>query len=686
MPPSVRARVQDLLAGLHPGWLLLPILARAIAWVVDPYPYFFWGDSFSYLLSTAPTWDRPIGYSVFLQTCFALSGGRLEAVILAQSLLGIATAAIYHRVARDHLGCSPRVATAVFLLVGLWPANILYEHTILTETLFAFLVSLALLQALRLLREGGGGAALGITLGLTSLVRSIGGVLAPVIGVVLAIASGRAAIGSRARQLALAALAFAAVTLPYAAIFRAYHGVAGTNAFLGRTMFPYVAPLVDPDRVEDPDLRRLLAAHRWDMASLDPEVLRWGSGLLNQMLEVLTPKNPSWWLAPPDRQRMRSIAGQDRILAKLALAAIAERPGGYLRLVAEQLRVVFLGVREAPITERLFQARDAATAAALEAESLAALVGRRTSYAIPAAAPRRLRELVATLADGRGVLLLAALASLACLARRARLGVERLLAALVLAALALSPILLQEYYGRYFHPALNLVLLLIALGIAELGPRWRVATGATLLVLQALASPGHSAPRGAVWARSNAYTWAGGSLLALEGRILLDVSPGERVPAFVIDGHVQGKGGAMAVISEDAGRDRAIDLSQGIDALTFRVKGILDPTATAVVLFDADGRHTNGAPGAPALADHLARPVTVDAWQSVSIPLAAFPRMHEPRGDDRAPPGEVDLRRITAVALLFEGKDTWFTFRVEGIAFEGAGRKVPWAVPKGGTP
>jgi Dolichyl-phosphate-mannose-protein mannosyltransferase len=101
---------------------------------------------------------RPLGYPIFLRALHGLSA-QLAWTIAVQHLLGLATAALLYlttrRITRSRLAAL--VPAAVVLFDGLL---VMLEHTLLSETLFIFLVATSTYAAVRSLDDGPPWAAL----------------------------------------------------------------------------------------------------------------------------------------------------------------------------------------------------------------------------------------------------------------------------------------------------------------------------------------------------------------------------------------------------------------------------------------------------------------------------------------------------------------------------------------------
>jgi hypothetical protein len=122
---------------------------------------------------------RTPGYPAFAAAALALGGGNLAVLALAQVLLTIGTCAAVYAIGRRAL--NPTAGLAAAWLYALSPTSLFYALTALTETLFAFTLSFAVLLLIRYHQEGGRrwAAASGLLLGLSTLVRPIGVFLIP---------------------------------------------------------------------------------------------------------------------------------------------------------------------------------------------------------------------------------------------------------------------------------------------------------------------------------------------------------------------------------------------------------------------------------------------------------------------------------------------------------------------------
>ena len=116
----------------------------------------------------------PPGYSLFLAAILAVTEGSTAAAMLVQHLLGLAAGLLVYLIGRRLFG--PLVGLVAALLTVLDVELALYEHAVMTETLFTIL----LVGAIGLLVFGvvrypwQAAAGFGLILGLATLVRPVG--------------------------------------------------------------------------------------------------------------------------------------------------------------------------------------------------------------------------------------------------------------------------------------------------------------------------------------------------------------------------------------------------------------------------------------------------------------------------------------------------------------------------------
>lgn len=116
----------------------------------------------------------PVGYSTFVAACYLLFGHHYFPVIILQSILGAATAALISLLARDFAGDG--AARASGLIVAFWPNHVAYAARLFPATVLTFAVAAA---ALIIVKSRGyrGAAAAGLLIGATALAAPVALVL-----------------------------------------------------------------------------------------------------------------------------------------------------------------------------------------------------------------------------------------------------------------------------------------------------------------------------------------------------------------------------------------------------------------------------------------------------------------------------------------------------------------------------
>jgi len=145
-------------------------------------------DSQAYFL---PAWDlvhggafqlglrRTPAYPLFLAGALLLAGDDLRGIVLLQHLLGVGTAVLAYWLGRLAFGRG--VGLGAGALVAISAPLVTYEHYLLTETLFTFMVTASLVALLAAWRRGSARLWLvgGLLVGLSTLVKPIGQVFLP---------------------------------------------------------------------------------------------------------------------------------------------------------------------------------------------------------------------------------------------------------------------------------------------------------------------------------------------------------------------------------------------------------------------------------------------------------------------------------------------------------------------------
>jgi hypothetical protein len=182
----------------------------------DPWMYHYFAERIAnglgYTSSDGvPTAYYPVGYPATLAALYALVGPKVLAAKMLNAFLGAATVCVTYRLAASLLGL--RIALASGLLLALFPNQVYYSGTILSEPLFTFLFMLGLLLA----TSGVWGVEgmtlrnavwLGILMGASALVRGI------TLGIpVVMLVASRALFSSFARAAACAAVVTAGIVI-----------------------------------------------------------------------------------------------------------------------------------------------------------------------------------------------------------------------------------------------------------------------------------------------------------------------------------------------------------------------------------------------------------------------------------------------------------------------------------------
>jgi hypothetical protein len=150
-------------------------LVRLIVVLGFPGAMWFAGDSYVYLgaaLRLQPNLSKTTGYSLFLRALLPFHSLTLVAIV--QHLMGLAMAVIIYSLLRRH-GVSTRWSAIATLPVLLDGFMIEVEHLVMAETVFTFVVMIALLLVLRTRRVSWWVALIaGLLLGYATIVRTEG--------------------------------------------------------------------------------------------------------------------------------------------------------------------------------------------------------------------------------------------------------------------------------------------------------------------------------------------------------------------------------------------------------------------------------------------------------------------------------------------------------------------------------
>jgi Dolichyl-phosphate-mannose-protein mannosyltransferase len=160
----------------------------------------------------------PVGYPALVGAAYAVFGPRPAAAMALNAILGALAAFSAHRLAWRACPAPRRIAVTAGLLVALHPGLVAYTPALMTEGVTAALVVCAAALAARARDASAtslrGGVAVGLVIGLATLVRPQSLVLAPAFGLLAAIGLPRARL---AKGVAAASLAALLVCAPWTA-------------------------------------------------------------------------------------------------------------------------------------------------------------------------------------------------------------------------------------------------------------------------------------------------------------------------------------------------------------------------------------------------------------------------------------------------------------------------------------
>ena len=319
------------------GVLLLALVVRlAFSFRAPP---FVTNDSLSYLLpgfdlvhgaGFQPILKRPPLYPLFVGGVLGLFGDDLRLLMLVQHLLGVLTVLFTYGIGRMLFG--PAGGLVAALLTAISGPIVVTEHYLMSEALFTFLLSAALLSYLAAVRARRQGATIGLLalagamLGLAALTRPIAQLILLIlaIGLLFLLPRWRPTVCG---VVALVAL-FGIVVLPWMARNQAVHGtfaIAGGSGegLAVRTIryeqrFDFRAP---PGGDPDQTLARARRIYR-DEAE-DGSAFELRQRLITE-LDV-------------------SEVEAERLMRTIALQAILRQPAYYLQGTAEMLVTTFVG-------------------------------------------------------------------------------------------------------------------------------------------------------------------------------------------------------------------------------------------------------------------------------------------------------------------------------------------------------
>lgn len=312
------------LARRHLAFLvLLALAAVARGYVVAAYSTALWfPDSGTYVDRAAwlePAVDRPWGYSAFLALLNPVTTYREVAIL--QHVLGLAMVVLVYALLQRR-GVARWASLLAVVPLGFDAYLLDIEHFILAETLFMFLMTVAVV--LLLARERPGPvlvAVVGVLMGLLTLTRTVGLFLVGVLFVYLVV---RLLVRTLRWTAVVAFVAgVAAVLLPYAVWFGSVHGSPGLTAYTGHFLYGRVATFVQCEEVDMPERLQPLCP------TLPPEERRPGDQFV-------------WFADSPANAVQDGVrVWSEAELEEFATIAIKQQPWDYLRqLLSETVHYV----------------------------------------------------------------------------------------------------------------------------------------------------------------------------------------------------------------------------------------------------------------------------------------------------------------------------------------------------------
>lgn len=181
-----------------------------------------------------PELRRPPGYAFFVAGTILLLGEELRALAFVQHLLGVATALLTYVLGRLTFGRPAGLLAG--LLVALNGALVLSGQSIMTETLFTFLLVGTLLLLLLAGRSGHWGWALlaGLGLGAAALTRPVAQALVILVPLAFLVYIRRP--GPVVRGTVLVGVGFALILVPWMVRNLSEHGTLSAAGGLGRSL------------------------------------------------------------------------------------------------------------------------------------------------------------------------------------------------------------------------------------------------------------------------------------------------------------------------------------------------------------------------------------------------------------------------------------------------------------------
>ena len=312
----------------------------------DRAPVFIGGDTSQYYLPAHALLNgegfplplkRPPLYPLFMALVGRALGPDLHVLVAVQHVLGLATAALAYGIGRL---CFGRVVGLLSgLVAAVSGALLIFEHYVLTESLFTFLLALAVFLVLLGLRRTARGwyVAGGLAIGLATLTRPHAQVLLLIVPLVAAIWYRRWRPTARATVLTLGAAAL--VLLPWMVRNKLVHDTFAIVGAVGQNLVFRTANLqagkfvfYDPEHpARDADPRRL-QARKLLQSIADSKVRRPATNVSNRELHARVMKELGV-----------GEAEADAIMRDVALDAVRARPWTFARVVLEDFWRILVG-------------------------------------------------------------------------------------------------------------------------------------------------------------------------------------------------------------------------------------------------------------------------------------------------------------------------------------------------------
>jgi 4-amino-4-deoxy-L-arabinose transferase-like glycosyltransferase len=361
----VRAAIQTAKATIqrHPDATLLALIGMVAALLRLAFlyrvPVLLTGDSQSHFLpgfdlvhgySFEPELRRPPGYALFAAGTILLLGDDLRALAFVQQVLGVATALLAYGLGRITFGRAAGLLAG--LLVAINGALIVSGQSIMTETLFTFLLLLTLLLLLKAGKSGHWGWALlaGVVLGAAALTRPVAQILVLAVPLAFLLYAPRAwrRPWPVVRSSAIVGLGVLLVMVPWMLRNMAEHGTLSAAGGLGRSLIARTVKydegffdVARPEPAED---------------DLKGQVRQFIRGQRNTIRNSRSVRSTQAGLM---KKFNLTQAESDRLMRQVGLEVIAERPIYYLTgSLAMAWQIVLGKEKEDTYSDRLMLRRD----------------------------------------------------------------------------------------------------------------------------------------------------------------------------------------------------------------------------------------------------------------------------------------------------------------------------------------